>query len=118
MEIFKNKENSMMNPRVLILQLQQLSCGQFCFTYIPPQPSCWLVYPVPGMNNFHIYILKYVSLKKGYFLDYNHNTIILRQLRHFVIQISSQYSNIPDCFLILQLVCLNQDPYTMSPFYW
>ena len=40
MEIFKNKENSMMNPRVLILQLQQLSCGQFCFTYIPPQPSC------------------------------------------------------------------------------
>lgn len=37
MEIFKNKENSMMNTHVLILQLHQLSCGQFCFTYIPPQ---------------------------------------------------------------------------------
>lgn len=29
-KIQKNKENSIMNPCVLILQLQQLPCGQFC----------------------------------------------------------------------------------------
>ena len=52
--------------------------------------------PVPGVINFPIYILKYVLLKKGYFLDYNYNTIILRQPR-----LNSKYPVSIQIFLIV-----------------
>ena len=35
MEIFKNKENSIKNARVLILHFQQMFCGHFCFPCVP-----------------------------------------------------------------------------------
>lgn len=43
MEIFKNKENSMMNTHVLILQLHQLSCGLILFYLYPSSSPLMLV---------------------------------------------------------------------------